>query len=420
MNNAELLLKGGWTLLCRGVGAGLAFCSVLLFSRVLGAAEFGLFSLGLTIITVTSILVRVGLDNVVLKQVAAHSSDDPTVSDGYIYSSLVVICTGGIFFAALLWLFSGLIAENIFQKPELSPILRLFGIVTIPFSVVFILCEAQKGLGRSVFAAFFQVVLPPAVTLVFFGLLYSFKQINISDVVVAVLFGHIVSATIFFYSVRSNICSSLKHKVRLVKLIKEGLPMFSLSIGTLVMSWSDTLILGIFRAASEVGVYYAASRTVLVSTLILVAVNAVTGPIYARLYKKNKLEPIAALARKSSKLMMAIAILPTSVILFYPEWIMSWFGDDYTSGVMVLVVLAVGQFVNIACGSVGSLLVMTGNEKTMRNIIAVTALINIILNVVFAKIFGPIGVAYSTAFAVVMWNVWATLAVKNKLGFWIL
>ena len=80
--------------------------------------------------------------------------------------------------------------------------------------------------------------------------------------------------------------------------------------------------------------------------------------------------------------------------------------------------LTVGQLVNVTCGSVGCLLVMTGNEKIMRNIILITAAMNIILNVLLVREYGPIGVAYATAFSTVMWNIWAMVSVKKRLGFW--
>ena len=184
------------------------------------------------------------------------------------------------------------------------------------------------------------------------------------------------------------------------------------------MAWSDIIILGIYASSEDVGVYAAASRTVMVTALILIAVNAVTAPKYARFYKDGDYTSIAKLAQASSIVLLLLVLIPTLILVFFSEWIMSWFGHDYTVGATVLIILAFGQFVNVACGSVGYLLTMTGREKKLRNIFVAAATLNIALSVLSVKYFGVIGVAYSTAFSVMFWNVWAMIEVRKHLGFW--
>jgi O-antigen/teichoic acid export membrane protein len=414
----NLIRKGFWTLVFRALGAGLTLFSTVIFARVLGVDDFGLFSLGLTIITITSILVRAGMDNVVLKQVAAHSNQDEEISNGYIYSSLILICSNGLIVSVIIWVLADTLSLNVFNKPDLGGFLQLLSLVIVPMSVAFILGETNKALGRTAYAAFLQAVLPIFITLTVFSVLSIIEIVSLGTIGFAVIFGYLGSALTSAKSLLLNIVSIKRIKVRLFDLYRQGFPMLLVSAGAMVMSWADTITLGIFCSASDVGVYFAASRTALVTTLILVAVNAVSGPIYARLHKEGKIEEIATLAKKSSMLLLLIVMLPTSFLLLFPEWVMHWFGEGFSLGASILVVLTVGQLVNVTCGSVGCLLVMTGNEKIMRNIILITAAMNIILNVLLVREYGPIGVAYATAFSTVMWNIWAMVSVKKRLGFW--
>lgn len=414
----NLIRKGFWTLVFRALGAGLTLFSTVIFARVLGVDDFGLFSLGLTIITITSILVRAGMDNVVLKQVAAHSNQDEEISNGYIYSSLILICGNGLIVSVIIWVLADTLSLNVFNKPDLGGFLQLLSLVIVPMSVAFILGETNKALGRTAYAAFLQAVLPIFITLTVFSVLSIIEIVSLGTIGFAVIFGYLGSALASAKSLLLNIVSIKRIKVRLFDLYRQGFPMLLVSAGAMVMSWADTITLGIFCSASDVGVYFAASRTALVTTLILVAVNAVSGPIYARLHKEGKIEEIATLAKKSSMLLLLIVMLPTSFLLLFPEWVMHWFGEGFSLGASILMVLTVGQLVNVTCGSVGCLLVMTGNEKIMRNIILITAAMNIILNVLLVREYGPIGVAYATAFSTVMWNIWAMVSVKKRLGFW--
>jgi O-antigen/teichoic acid export membrane protein len=79
-------------------------------------------------------------------------------------------------------------------------------------------------------------------------------------------------------------------------------------------------------------------------------------------------------------------------------------------------ILLVGQFVNSAAGSVGSLLNMTGHERETARGIAVSAVINLLLNFILVPFWGIIGAAVGTAAGLVTSNVLLWWAVRKRLG----
>ena len=418
MNYKGLYKKGFWTLVHRTIGAVFTFVSTLYFARLLGAAEFGLFSLGLTIVSITSVIARAGIDNVVLKQVAAHQPDESEVVNGYIYYSMLLVAIIGLFISLMLWSLSDVLSNYLFSKPQLDEVLRAFSLVIIPMSLVFIFSEINKALGLPEYSAFFQTVFPPAVTLGIVVVLSSSQKITLSILIGGVSIGYISSTLVFLIGLKKHLFKARKTQIRYWYLLKQSFPMLLVSSGALVMAWSDTIILGIYSAATDVGIYSAASRTVMVTVLILIAVNSVTAPRYARLYKEGDIKGIAVLAQNSSAILFFSVLFPTTILLFYPDWVMHWFGTGYVAGSSILKVLAIGQFVNVTCGPVGCLLMMTGKENKFRNILFLTAVINIILSIFLVKKLGVIGVAYGTAFSVTLWNVLATWEVRRHLGFW--
>jgi O-antigen/teichoic acid export membrane protein len=127
------------------------------------------------------------------------------------------------------------------------------------------------------------------------------------------------------------------------------------------------------------------------------------------LFKEGDYEQIAKLAQSTSIILLFIVSIPSVILLLFPSWVLSWFGSDYTVGATALMILVVGQFINVACGSVGYLLTMTGKEKVMRNIMLVTALVNVGLSIYLVQDFGMKGVAFATAFSIVLWNIWAMI-----------
>jgi O-antigen/teichoic acid export membrane protein len=95
---------------------------------------------------------------------------------------------------------------------------------------------------------------------------------------------------------------------------------------------------------------------------------------------------------------------------------MQLFGSQFTVGAEVLKILAIGQFINVVTGPVGYLLMMSGNERLMRNNIIVSTVICIILNSILIQKFGIFGGAIATAFCLALMNIISTIFVWNRLG----
>ena len=66
----------------------------------------------------------------------------------------------------------------------------------------------------------------------------------------------------------------------------------------------------------------------------------------------------------------------------------------------MLVILAIGQFFNVATGTVGTLLTMTGFEKKLLAVNTLFMVLNIILNIVFITIWGIEGAAFAYAISI--------------------
>jgi len=413
-----MLKNGLWTLFFRVLGAALALVSTIFFARILGALEFGILNLGLTTITIISLFVRSGLDNVALKQVSAYFPEQTQTSDGYIAAVLKVILKSGILFTVMIWVLAEFIAINIFDKPEFEETLKLLSFLIIPMSLSFVLSEINKALSRPKFSAFCHAVLPASITLILVLFISVSNDNELSRILIAIIIGFVISTGICLYSLRENLISQNKKYLTCLNVLKEGLPMLLVSSGALVMAWSDIIILGILSSADNIGIYSAASRVVMATTIILIAVNAITVPKYSNFYKKGDIASIEKLGRVSAAVLLLVVIFPTTILMLFSDWVMLFFGEEYVAGAQILRILAVGQFVNVACGSVAYLLIMTGKERVLRNIYTATALLNILSSIIFLKLWGVEGVAYATSFSVILWNLWAAYAVKRHLGFW--
>ena len=363
MKVKDLLQKGFWTLLARSLGAGLMLLMAILFSRWLGVKDSGLFSLGLTVMTVFGVIARWGTDQVILKKAGVYWIDRPDIAKGHIVSLIKIVSFVSACLTFVIVVFHEDIAVSVFSKPEFAHVLLWFGLMTIPFSINYTIAESYKGVGKPVISSYLQNVVTPFMA-IFSGMaLFHIEMAELPYIVQSFGLGVVIAlicSLLLWKGVFSNI---KKTNISLKNPFKEGWPMLLITSGALVMAWSDMLILGVLGSTEELGIYSAASRTAMVSTLFLMAMNSITAPKYAYLYKAGNINELKRLALNSTKILIVMALFPTFILLVYPEWVMSLYGYEFISGAPILIVLAIGQFVNVASGSVAYLLIMTGNEK---------------------------------------------------------
>jgi O-antigen/teichoic acid export membrane protein len=116
---------------------------------------------------------------------------------------------------------------------------------------------------------------------------------------------------------------------------------------------------------------------------------------------------------------MVLLVMPViAVMLIVPDFIMGLFGDEFVVAGNLLAIMAIGQFINVATGSVGFLLNMSGHERDFRRVTMFAGPLTIILSYVFIVQWGVIGAAVATAVGLSLQNIGALFMVRKRLGFW--
>ena len=71
------------------------------------------------------------------------------------------------------------------------------------------------------------------------------------------------------------------------RLLRTSMPLLVVNSMTLILGWTDVLVLGIWRGAAEVGIYGIAMRLAVLTAFILSAVNVVVAPQFAALHAEG-------------------------------------------------------------------------------------------------------------------------------------
>jgi O-antigen/teichoic acid export membrane protein len=404
-------------LVLRALGQGLGFGFNVLLARLLGADGTGVYYLALTITSVATVVGRLGLDNALLRFTAANATLEDWAKVAGVYRKGMLIAVSASTVATVLVVGGApLIAQGIFSEPTLSEPLRMMALSILPMSLLNLHAELLKGLKKTLAAVLVQSV---GVSLVQLPLMAAVgASLGVTGAVAAY-----VGATFLVLLLGFTLWRQATPQLRGLRghfdtrlLFMTSLPLFWVASMDLVMSMTDTTLLGVWADSEAVGIYGVAKRTALLTSFVLMAANTIVAPKFAELYAQGDHRALSALARNAAKLMILVATPILLAFVIAPTWVLGIFGPDFDAGAPVLVILALGQFVNVATGSVGYLLMMTGHEKLIRNNIIASAALNVALNVILIPKYSIIGAAVATAISVATMNLISTVLVYWKLS----
>lgn len=408
----KIVKKGSLVVMIKLIGYLLTFIGFAFAARKLTVNEFSSFNLFITIAAVSSILTRLGLENFILKSSSIYSKKR---RDRHLSYSLYLALIFGLFFALTL-LFSYESLNSIFgQKLNVDHILLSF--LIIPLSLNLIIAEYLKGIGELAKASIFQQILPP----IFFLIFIIFSLGNLLDVTlsrsIAVfwLLGYLITIIIQVSYVRPPSVKLLKIRKILPGMLSKSLPMIVISSGALIMNWSDIFILGFLGLDTDIAKYSVSSKVALSGSIILMGINAVVGPIYAKKFYENKKKQIESLSKNLSLVFTIAALLFLSIIFLYENILIDIFGEKYDNSRAILITLSIGQFFNISLGSLALILRMSNNEFLLSKIIMISACINIVLSFSLFQIFGALGISISTSLSMIIWNFSCLYMIRKKL-----
>lgn len=184
-----------------------------------------------------------------------------------------------------------------------------------------------------------------------------------------------------------------------------------------LMTWVDTILLGVFRSAVEVGVYAIAIKIALITKVTLTAINSFTAPRFAEYYSKKDMVSFAKTSQYSTKLIFWTSAPVMVFIFIFPQFCMGFFGEEFKIGATALIILTIGQFIASISGSVGYILNLTDNQVLQQNITLFTIIVNVVLNIILIPVYGIIGAAIASATGLILRNLISVYFIKRKFDF---
>jgi len=399
---------------------GVGYVVKIYVARVLGAELLGIYALGMILVSLTQLMGCLGLNGAAGRYVAVYNAT-ARYEDlrGFLTRSVAIVLLFNSALSIGLLFYGDWLARHLYHAPDLGRFIPMFAALTVLGALNVYYCQVLAGFKditkRTVITNFVGTSLVSSLTIVLLALGtgmrgYLWAQI-INSVVVVVL--------LVAVAWRLTPKAARFSRARLTPF-DPGIKAFaaaSLGMGAIdfLVSQADKVLLGLYLNPALVGIYVVASTLSALIPLILQSVNQIFAPVIADLHARKRTDVLQRLFQSLTKWVFGLSLPLAIVIIAFAPPLMRMFGSAFEAGWPVLVIGSAGQVVNCGVGSVGYLLLMSGNQKRLMKVQFVMVVVSLAMNITLIPVLGLVGAALAAAVVNVGGNVWNLFEVRKAL-----
>jgi len=397
MNSKSLSGSVAWYGLGNLFVRSLAFILLPLYSNLISTAEFGNYSLLISVYAVVQVFFQFGMFGALNKfYIAEKSENKKLLIFSSILNSIVIIAS---LLTLTLWLLSSQISVIIFNSSDFKNILTLTFVALFFETLGFYILSLLKTMGRakkvveySAFGAILNLVLN-----IYF---VYFLRLSVYGIILAQLISGFVLLLLLLPLIRNKYVFKIDKEILNV-VIKFSLPLIFANLFMAGSNVADRFILNIYLGREQVGLYSFAYRIALIMSILIASFSTAWYPhslnlFYSDNYKFSFGKVLNKLVAVSCILILVVSLLAGYLFDIHILGI-SFFNPVYRSGIVIIPIVMVGYLLN-GISSYYSVYPSVSNKSYHLMFSELLAFImNVILNIILIPHFGIIGAALSTA-----------------------
>ncbi|MFW6304324.1 MAG: flippase [Candidatus Saliniplasma sp.] len=371
--------------------------SGILFPRLLGPDQWGLWSITIGLVWLLAPLAQVAMSTTLTTYISKYKGNKEKVSS-YVNSAYFVAILSGFIVSITLILLSDYLASSVFQDDRLKIFLLLAAGIIFFDQLNIINRDYYRGYKDFKRYNIFKLIPSLSILVLTLSLLmiYSYRAIYlvISHVSIAALFCILVLIYMFRKEETFKLFKLPKKNVT-KKVLKFGVPLIFTMTFMTIMKSMDRVIIGYFLETSDVGIYSVAAGIPLMIGSMFAPISTVLLPTFSE--RESKGESSELILKEVFSFLLFISIpLIIFIILFSQDILLIVFGEEYVLGAMVLSLTSIEIFLFSGERLLGASVV--ASERTTKYALGmgISAISNISMNIILIPIWGIEGAAIAT------------------------
>lgn len=388
----------------------------------LSPADFGTYSLALTVISITGAVATLGLNEGVPRYIAFFRGrrEEQKLHELIVSAMLMGLIAGLLSILVSPSLFQSLAGNSFDAQGKILSVVKIL-VFAVPFTILLNLTVAiYRGFDRTNVNMYFYNIIRP-ISLLGFASAAVFIGVSLKGVVFADLLSMVFTFGIMsiYFIKKPPIKQAAKQERKIQfsdttrQLIRYSFPLLITATLLNLMSWIDTIMLGYFKSAEVVGIYNAVYPLVGFLSLVIASMGYVYVPVTSRLWGQNNTAPLGSIYAVMTKWCFLLTFPLFALIFVYPEYfITKLYGAQYVSGATSLRILALGFIANSYFGFNYHTLLASGDSDFLMKCSVASAGINAVINFMLIPEYGMVGAAIGTAVS------YASIEVSMTLRAW--
>lgn len=370
---------------------------IIFAARILGATEYGVFSYALGLAGFFTLFADIGINSILTRDVSGY----PKKAKSYFATSFWI----KIFLLVITTLLVILVAPHFSKIASATVLLYFVALLTIFDNLREFLNAFFRAKEKMEFEALVNVAMNIAIAVIGAVVLYF------SHTAKAVTISYVSSAGVGFLVAGFILRQELKGLIRNfdIKLVKPtmeaALPLAVAGFLGVFMFNIDIVILGWFKSATEIGFYAAGQKIVSLLYTLPGIIASATFPTLSRFYGKNEHQKVSLIIEKSITLVFAFALPLTIGGLILANPIINFlYGKEYLPSVLTFQILLLTLPIIFAQLVFANLILIYNKQKKFAFFVGLTALGNVIFDLLLIPKFGIAGSAAGTLIVQAIYN----------------
>ncbi len=384
--------------------AGIVITIVL--ARGIGAEHFGIYSLAVSIIYISSKISVFGMNNAILRFFPVCKKDKRDLR-GLIFSSFSITLFLSGTLLVLYYIGAREYVNKFFNMAGLDDVISKL-LIVLPF-IIFTqlaasLFQAEKKIVKYInYSDLYQKLF----FLTFLAAL-SLTSISLSNVVYAFEFSVFVVFIMSLFELTKRFHPQIKRtkaRFRIKELISFSAPSFLIGFSFVLLMQIDRIMVGLLMDSHSVGVYSVSAKIAVFMNIVLVSMNSIFVPYISELYWNKRKKELSTIFQLVTKWTLIFSIVLFVFFFYGAEYILNSFGNEFPAGQSAFIILAFGFLLNCGFGSNGFMLQMTGHQNIEFFNSVVVLILNVFFNIQLVPIYGIAGAAMATCLSMLLINI---------------
>ncbi|GAB3021636.1 flippase [Natronobiforma cellulositropha] len=393
LSSAALVMAGGM------VGAVAKLGERVVIGRLLSPEAYGEVSIGLAILIFTTTLAAAGCTQGVSRFVPRYESLEDR--RGVWVSGMAVTMALSLAFALAMLVGAEWLASTFFESEQAAPFVRWLALA-LPFVVGFRVAIAGiRGYENTVYRTAAEDLLDPFLRI---GLIALLLALGMG--IVAAGIAYLVAAVATFVVAHLLLARLMplygEYRTHTRELLVFSAPLVVSTVVGVLLTQTDTLMLGYFRSSLEVGLYSAAYPIASGLLVVLTAFGFLYLPIASRLDSDGERDAIDDIYATTTKWVYVVTFPAFVLLVVFPGDVLSViFGAAYTEAATILPILAVGFFLSAAAGRDRETLSALGSTSWIAVGNVAGLCLNVVVNLALIPRYGILGASVASVTSLV-------------------